>query len=251
MKKLFSKKIGIYIHVWVENTWIEITTEILNTIFKYVADRSDIIDINLCFTKECDITELPRHKKIKYIYLNDHYNYESPTLNFLHSTCYQYDTTAYLHTKGCSDPNNRIKINWRQFMLDSMFRFFDIHLMAIDKGFHVSGSLYRYHQFFSVNNNININKYNIKTIGQHYSGNYWIANSQYISNLENIYSFKKDIQFGKNNSIGFEKNRLADECWVLSDPSVRFFSIDKKCKYFSHSMSEEELLFRISDPNIP
>lgn len=251
MKKLSSKKIGIYIHVWVENTWIEITTEILNTIFKYVADRSDIIDINLCFTKECDITELPKHKKIKYIYLNDHYNYESPTLNFLHNTCSNYTTVVYLHTKGCSEPNNLIKINWRQFMLDSMFRFFDIHLTAIDKGYDVSGSLYRHHQFLEIKNNININKYNTKTIGQHYSGNYWIANSRYICKLQNIYDFKQDIQFGKKDSLGFAKNRFADECWILSDPDVKVFNINKKRKFFWECLSEKEILERIEDPIIP
>lgn len=244
-----AQKIGIYIHIWVENNWVEVTTEILNSIFKYVINRSDIIDINLCFTKECDVTELPRHKKIKYIYLNDHNNYESPTLNFLHNTCSKYTTVVYLHTKGCSEPNNLIKINWRQFMLDSMFRFFDIHLMAIDKGFHVSGSLYRHHQFLEIKNNIS--KYNIKTIGQHYSGNYWIADSQYINNLQNIHSFKKDIQFGEKNSLGFAKNRLADECWVLSHPNVKLFNINKKRKFFWECISEQEALERIEDPNLP
>jgi hypothetical protein len=136
-------------------------------------------------------------------------------------------------------------------MLDAIFKYFDVHLLAIDKGFDTSGVLYISHQFFIINNNLN--DYNINTIGQHYSGNYWLANSRYIKKLKNIYIFKQDIVFGEPKLRILEHNRCANECWVLSHPGVRFFNINKECRHFWQDLSNEELLFRLSssDINIP
>ena len=62
-----NKKIGIFIHVWVANNWIEITNEILDAIISYIPDKLHLSDINLCFTKQSDTDLLRKHENIKQV----------------------------------------------------------------------------------------------------------------------------------------------------------------------------------------
>jgi hypothetical protein len=132
--------------------------------------------------------------KIEIINYSDNINlFEIPTINLIHTFCKDNDDCEilYLHTKGISYPTEQKIIDWRNMML----------YFLVDKCTDCFELLKTY-------DTIGCNR--TTTTANHYSGNFWWANSNYIKSL---------------NKISDSANKYDAEFWLFSNKSIKSYEI--------------------------
>lgn len=152
--------------------------------------------------KQCKVL-MNDMKKIQIIKANNHNDRELTTLKSLHSFSKENDSyILYIHTKGVTTGKNRrekytIKANhWRNLMEYFVIEQWNQCIDILNKGYDACGILWRKEPFFN------------ELLG-HFSGNFWWANSTYLSDLPEI----------KDNS-----HRGNHEFWIgRNDPNVYCF----------------------------
>lgn len=108
-------------------------------------------------------------KKIKILKLSNRHPNESITTNYIREFCQKNPESKilYLHSKGVTKPNHEIpQVNaWVDLMEYFLIENFQECLEDLNKEFYVVGT-------------------NYKNNPKHFSGNFWWANANYISSLE-------------------------------------------------------------------
>jgi len=135
-----------------------------------------------------------QNNKIQIInYSNNSLLFEIPTINLIRVFCEYNDNCEilYLHTKGITSFNNKNISDWRNMM---------IHFL-VNK---CSDCFQKLKEYDTIGCNYQNTPY------QHYSGNFWWANSNYIKRLNKI----KD---------GYKRHDA--EWWILSDKLVKYYEM--------------------------
>ena len=132
--------------------------------------------------------------KIEIINYSDNTDlYEIPTINLIHTFCENNDDCEilYLHTKGITHPYYKQIVDWRNMML----------YFLVNKCTDCFELLKTY-------DTIGCNR--MTTTANHYSGNFWWANSNYIKSL---------------NKISDSANKYDAEFWLFSNKSIKSYEI--------------------------
>jgi len=183
----FNYKIIIFYHICEMGNWKEIVNEQIALIKKSnLYDCCESINLSFLGNKNEILPYL--NNKIKLIYnSNDIKEYEIPTINKLLNFCKNNNNEyyiLYIHNKGatnriCNDINGQYY--WRQLMNHWNIYNYIENIDSLNKGYLTSG-------INLMNNN-------------HYSGNFWWANSKYIKLLDYITN---------------KTDRMMPEFWLLS-----------------------------------
>ena len=102
----------------------------------------------------------------------------------------------YFHTKGASDPSNQNKIKWRKLMESYVIEDWKTNIQYLEKYYDAVG----------------VNWVNCGN--PHFSGNFWIATTQYIRTLPDFTEYARKMN-----------NRFACEFWIGSNPNIRYKSL--------------------------
>eukprot|EP00002_Diphylleia_rotans_P027910 TRINITY_DN561_c0_g2_i5.p1 TRINITY_DN561_c0_g2~~TRINITY_DN561_c0_g2_i5.p1 ORF type:complete len:305 (-),score=39.12 TRINITY_DN561_c0_g2_i5:244-1158(-) len=106
----------------------------------------------------------------------------------------------YLHSKGVTNTRDRFKMNWRRQMLRFAVRNFQTSLSLLKIGYKTSGIMFR------------------DTPLPHYSGNFFWATSDHISQLRSLAEYNWHFRYGA-------------EFWILSSGNTcKFFSPPSDCQ---------------------
>ncbi len=158
------------------------------------------IDVKKCLSLINDMN------KIQIIRADDYNDKEATTLKVLHSFSKKNDSyIIYIHTKGVTTGKNRrekytIKANdWRNLMEYFTIEKWTECIKKLEEGYDACGVLWRIEPFFD------------EVLG-HFSGNFWWANSKYISTLPEI---KDNIHRG-NHEFWIRRNMPNVYCFYES-----------------------------------
>ena len=202
-------KIVIFYHICELGNWKEIVDEQLDLI-KSSGLYNIIESINIGFLGEKKNILPYLNNKIKLVYHSDNKNeYEMPTVNKIMEFCEKEKNEyyiLYIHSKGVTKltKNKKVKYNgqhyWRKYMNYWNIYKHKICIEQLNKGFYTVG---------------------INCFDNHYSGNFWWANSIYIKNNLKYLKYKDD-------------NGMQSEFWLLGNktPNKHICLVEKA--YFSN-----------------
>jgi hypothetical protein len=188
------------------NNYMEIIHDQLELMVKSsLYDECESISVGLIGSQENikQVNSVIRsHSKINVEYHSENLRYfEFKTLGVLfnHSLKEEPFYAFYIHTKGCSFPNNKGGKVWRDYMDYYVIKRWRDNIINLDKGYDTSG---------------------VKLLSgdkppaylTHYSGNFWWADSNYIKTLPNIFNTKIDDRFQAEFWIGRGAPKAASLC---------------------------------------
>lgn len=217
-----SEKIAIFYHVYQYKGWERLFYDQINSlIISGLYHACDYIHIGINGDEELPFS-LPKFK-VKY---NTDKSSESDTLKSLHNFCvYNPDyKVMYFHTKGVATDYLYIT-KWRYYMEYFIIHRWEDCVKGLDN-YDTVGTEYIYHSSLI---NQNTGELEIE-YNPHYSGNFWWANSFYITKLDPNYlditdkgwlRYRSEFWLGTNHPNAFEfYNSLSfkgDE-WALITP---------------------------------
>lgn len=174
-------------HIYMVNHWYSIVSDQLRILISSgLYDRSEVINIS-CIGTPVELSHLQRmivdqHPKLRICFHSeDPLLYEFPALRLIEQDKGEY-FGYYFHTKGVTRPFETIIQHWRGWLNESVLNRWKVHYDKITLGFDVSGVNYLRHP-------------------DHFSGNYWWFNRNYINRLPRV--DKMDIN-----------NRYHAEQWI-------------------------------------
>jgi hypothetical protein len=191
--------IYIFYHIYCKNNWKKVVDEQINLIKETsLFDESKCMYIIINGNKESYDYILNNYENVKITFIRTNENYEFPTLDVIKKISEGNKFKGlYLHTKGVSNPN--FTSTWRKVM-----NFYNINLWRnnysiLDK-YDIAGCNFKH-------GNITIsdywNYYDKKNIEQehplkytdHFSGNFWWFNSEYMNKLNFLLLEEKNNRY--------------------------------------------------------
>lgn len=159
-------------HIYMINHWYSIVSDQLRILLSSgLYDNSETINIGCVgskkermFLQKCFIDIYPK-LKVKY-YLGDPLVYEFPTIQLIENWPGNY-YGYYFHTKGVTRPFDSVINHWRAWQNEAILNRWRFNYKNIHEGYDISGV-------------------NFCASPDHYSGNFWWFNREYIDKLPKI-----------------------------------------------------------------
>lgn len=174
-------KIQGFWHILFINNWFcIINSQLRILLYSGLYDACEEITIGcLGSRQERDILQkfvIDIYSKIKIGYFSENITeYEFPTLKLIEQNDSQY-VGFYFHTKGVTRPFESIICNWKCYMEEVILNRWQEHRERVENGYDVSSV-------------------NYLESPNHFSGNFWWFNRNYISRLPQISTLNHDYRF--------------------------------------------------------
>jgi len=216
-----SNKIAIFYHVYQYEGWERLFYDQINSlIISGLYEACDFIHIGVNGDQELPIN-LPKFV----LHYNNDWSTEKDTLKSLHEFCFNNldYKIMYFHTKGVATTYLYIT-KWRYYL-----EYFIIHrwkdcIQALNE-YDIAGTEY---MPYSVLVNRDTGEYDPEE-NPHYSGNFWWANSSYISQLDPNYLYLEDkgwIRFRSEFWIGTKQPKAFEFYNSIQSKDTEYTSIN-------------------------
>lgn len=183
------KKLKVYLHVAVMETWIEILHEMLEEMrsseLLYAADVT-VVTVGSAIDAIGNLRIINTHLPLT--------SYEFPTLDLMHDELEPDEAIFYCHLKGVSQPHSLQHRHWRQEMIEFCItawreRIAHLHSRWTSGPRLTAGGAGWSNDFVWAH--------------KHYSGNWWWARSEYLKHLIRPSTF-----------LSYYTSRYAAEAWL-------------------------------------
>lgn len=211
-----TTNIKAFYHIAAMNHWLDIVNE--------QKDICDCLNIKpICgFLGDYDQKKIAENLGLKIKFHSKNFKkYEIPTLKMLYhwSQNNLNSYVIYFHTKGASsDENDVFKTKWRHIMNDFVIKNYESNIKELEK------------------NNADVIGVNWTECGnfKHFSGNFWIAKTNYINTLKNPLDYQMHGGIYGKSRIGLEPwERMSAEMWIGDNANVKTLSLFYKGGPFS------------------
>lgn len=211
------KDINIFFHICCINNHSQVTNEIIDEIIKCgLYDKTKKIFYSALGEMDSKLRErIYTLKKFELIHLNYDVNeVEYPTLINLYRFSKKNNSyILYLHTKGVSLPKDDFRQNWRKRLMQKVLTEYKTCTSFLNEGCDISGCGWKENAITEKKMDYNIGEH------EHFSGNFWWANTDFIKKLPNIYDIKEShLKFKKSD---FLKYRVQCEFWIGMLKNIR------------------------------
>lgn len=201
-----KKDIYVFFHICCINNYIDVTNEVIDELVNSgLYDKASKIYYSVLGNPGDSLKDrIAKLDKFEMIYSSDNLqDVEYPTLSGLHKFCLENDSyVLYIHTKGVSLPHDKFRQLWRKRLIQKVVKEYEVCVSYLNDGCDIAGCGWKQHPKGRVD--YNAGDY------EHFSGNFWWADSNYISRLPDI----EKLQNAEIKRINFQKYRLLCEFWV-------------------------------------
>jgi hypothetical protein len=162
-------KIKIFVHIWAINHWYTVFTEQMRILLTSgLYDACEEISISLISSPAerylFEMYFVDCYSKIKFkVWSEQPGNYEFPALRLIEADDSQY-AGLYFHVKGVTRPFETVIQHWRSTLNEAILNQWQTHYQNILNGYDVSSV-------------------NFRQSPDHFSGNFWWFNREYIKRL--------------------------------------------------------------------
>ncbi len=202
-----KKDIFIFFHICCIGNYIEVTNEIIDKLIESgVYEKCKKVYYSIVSTPAASLVErLKELDKFELVYSDDSIeNVEYPILIKLQEFCHETDCyVMYLHTKGVSAKLDKFKQMWRKRLLQKVVDEHEICISMLNDGCDIAGCGWK-------QNVKGEQKDYASGTSEHFSGNFWWANSKHIRRLPSL----KTIQWRCKWLASSLEYRLQCEYWI-------------------------------------
>lgn len=204
-----KKDIYIFFHICCINNYVEVATDMIEEIIQAgLYEKSKKIFYTLLGEPNSHLkNKLNKLSKFELLYFSkDVLEVEYPTLINLYNFSKSTDGfILYIHTKGVSKPQDVFKIQWRKRLIQKIIREYKTCISFLNEGCDLAGSGWKENQK-SQSTEYDMGEF------EHFSGNFWWANSMFIKSLPNISDIKDNCY--KLKTSDFHAYRVKCEFWL-------------------------------------
>lgn len=210
-----NKDIYVFFHICCINNYIDITNEVLDEIISCgLYEKCEKIYYSILGELDPILQErILTLNKLQLIHFSsDIQEVEYPSLINLYKFCQNHDAyVLYIHTKGVSLPKDNFRQNWRKRLIEKVIKEYKVCVSFLNEGCDISGCGWK--QLSNDRVDYNQGEY------EHFSGNYFWANSEYIQTLPKLDEIRDS--FYKYKTTDFLKFRLQCEFWVGMSKNIK------------------------------
>ncbi len=202
-----KKDIFIFFHICCIGNYIEVTNEIIDSIIESgLYEKCKKIYYSIVSTpNDSLVSRLHSLDKFEMVYSANHIdNMEYPILIKLQEFCQTTDCyVMYLHTKGVSSKFDKFKHMWRKRLLQKVVKEHEVCISMLNEGFDIAGCGWK-------QNVKGEQKSYVSGTSEHFSGNFWWANSKHILRLPSL----ETIQNKCKGNVSKLEYRVQCEYWI-------------------------------------